>query len=132
MAFGGSPSFITQAAGLKNVFVFVGAELSARVGSPDPANADTGQLTTGTPGPNQLQIPTRWGRGPGSWRDSDLARVHPALNISGDAVAGAIPDVYIVVGTVADGNLTLTFHNRGAAASGVIFFRLRYDHSLIR
>lgn len=132
MPFGGSPTFITQDAGLKNVFVFVGAELVARIGAPDPANADTGEFTTGEPGPNQTQIPPRWGRGPGNWREVDIALLHPAINASGDAVAGAIPDIYIVVGTIVDGNLVLTMHNRGGASSGIIFFRLRYDHSIIR
>lgn len=134
--FGGAPNVIFGPEfGLKNAFALSDATLDARVGAPDPANADTGQLTTGEPDVNQLGIPVTWGRGRDNWRELDLALLHPFLTAMADAPlvggANAGPDIYLVSGAIVNGNLILTFHNRGAAGS-MIFFRITYEISLVR
>lgn len=103
-----------------------GLTLAARVGAPDPAAADTGQFTTGTPGVNQTQAPAQFGKGAGNWVAGDENTVEVVVNTPEDDItAGSI--AYASDISVVGGDLVITVHNRGAGATGSLDIRLRMN-----
>jgi hypothetical protein len=122
--------------GLRNTAAIIGLMLGPRVGAPNPAAADTGILTTAAPAVNESPLPAIFGRGRGKWRPEDLFALDITVSAAGDAPlvggANAGPDVYVVIGSIINGDIYFTFHNRGASGSGVLFIKMRYDHSLVR
>lgn len=130
MAFGGAATTVTpgdSSTSARYAYARItGLTLAARAGAPDPAAADTGQFTTGTPAANQTQAPAQFGRGAGNWTADDANLVEVLANAPADNItAGSI--VYPSSVSVVDGNLVITIHNRGAGASGALDIRLRMN-----
>jgi len=130
MAFGGAATTVTPgdtSASARYPYARItGLTLAARVGAPDITAADTGQLTTGTPVANQTQAPAQFGRGAANWVAADANLVEAVINAPADNItAGSI--CYVSEQTVTAGELVVTFHNRGAGASGATDIRLRMN-----
>lgn len=128
--FGGAATVITPgdaSASARYAYARItGLTLAARAGAPDPAAADTGQFTTGTPGANQTQAPAQFGRGAGNWTAGDENTVEVIINAPEDDItAGSI--AYASEIAVVGGELVVTIHNRGAGATGALDIRLRMN-----
>ncbi len=126
MAFGAAPTAnIPGATGarLGSATVTIATALLARAGAPDITATDTGQLTTGTPGANQHQLPPTFGRGVGNWTAGDENDVIVNFETTDDITAGST--VYMSTKAVVSSNLVVTIHNRGAGVTGTI--RINFD-----
>lgn len=115
--------------------------LGLRVGAPAIAAADTGELTTGAPAANQNGISDRLGPGRGFWAAEDADRIRILINDGNQAAQGGAGQTslvsFVTAGALASprvvgGNLEVTFHNRGAQASGTIHILIVYRNPVRR
>jgi hypothetical protein len=127
MAFAGAQanSLPNTTTGFRNKSVSVtGLTLIARAGAPAAGVGDTGILVTGTPGANQNAIPDGFGPGPANWSASDLANLVVEVDTQDSTADATAAHVYLFSRALAGGNITLTFHNRGAGAAGAGVIRI--------
>ena len=139
MAFGGAQANRTVGVVANGNFVnymkIDGLTLAAWAATPPViANADSGELTTAAAGANQNAIPNTiaFGKGRGNWAAGDEFRVVVTVEdedaVQQNAGTGATSLPHVVTGSprVAAGDLLITFHNRGNAATGALQIGLQY------
>lgn len=137
-----SPTATLTSSVQRNRLLYNTSTLAARAGAPAPAAADTGELTTAAPAANQHGLPLNFGKGRGNWLESDLAFFRDVRSPRADAAlvggANAGPDIHLSAKGFTPGpdgvhgDWLFQFHNRGAAASGVMEIGIEFGHSAIR
>jgi hypothetical protein len=134
MAFGSTSTDRTQGratdGAFQNMYRSEGLTLAAYAGAPSAAAADTGVLTTATPAANQNGIPSYFGKGRGNWEDGDQHRVLAfveATTATAQDGDGKVPQAYVVSLAITSGDLVVTVHNRGLAATGACRITLLFN-----
>jgi len=137
MAYGGIPVYIDRGPGFhfRNFLRIDDLTLDSFTGNAaNIAAADTGQLTTAIPGPNQTGIPIWFGRGRGNWRPADANMIIDSFQV---LLTGAPPTGFVVPATVlptpvvVNGDLILTHQN--VVNGGVQLLRviLQYVNTMV-
>jgi len=137
MAYGGVPVYqFSQPGGVsfRNFIRIDGLTLDPYTGGVvDPAFAYCGELTTAVPGPNQIGLPTLFGRGRGRWRAGDQRMVEEGFEVVlPPVVTGlAVPAAVLGFPVVVAGDLVLRRFNFMGDPSGPQPVRLyvRYNHT---
>jgi hypothetical protein len=138
MAYGGVATYVFNplSTGRFNFLRIDGLSLDDFIAGPtNIANADTGQLTSAIPGPNQNGLPAGFGRGRGNWRplDADLMRDSFKLLLPDTPNGFVVPGEMFFSPQIINGDLILTHRNAIANGTGPQFLRIeiQYMHTLI-
>jgi len=97
------------------------ALLAARIGTPNPAAADTGQLVSDEAAANQHGLPANFGPGRGNWILDDIRKVVVSFQFLSDAAQGGAGETPLVSWGVlfSGGDIQITLHNYGGQATDV-------------
>jgi hypothetical protein len=100
-----------------------GLVLGANVDGPDPINEDTGEFTTGVPGPCQIGMTMSFGKGRGKWIEADIDTLQVALGGRGPAAAENIT----IQTRFENGDLVFVVHNQGDEEIDCSGLTLRFE-----